>query len=78
MSPGGGIVKTGFILSRYWGREPHWFFSQPKQLQAELIAHYNIEHTKKEDVDRKKKRYNLNRIKEAQAKFMRRGSDGEK
>lgn len=78
ISPSGGIVRTGFVISHYWGKEPHWFFHQPKELQAELIAHYNIEHTKKEAIDKRKKKYNFNRIKQAQAKFMRRGSDGEK
>ena len=43
ISPSGGIVRTGFTISRFWGRDPDWFFRQPKQLQAELIADYNCE-----------------------------------
>lgn len=78
MSPSGGIVRTGFIISRFWGRDPDWFFRQPKSLQAELIAEYNLSHTKKESIEKQKKKYNLNRLKEAQSRYLRRGSDGEK
>jgi hypothetical protein len=58
--------------------EPGWFFRQPKQLQAELIAEYNLSHSKKESIEKKKKRYNLNKIKKAQKRFVRRGSHGKK
>lgn len=78
MKPSGGIVRTGLTLDRFWNREPGWFFRQPKQLQAELIAHYNLSNLKKEDHDRKKKKYNINKIKKAQASFIRRGAKGEK
>ena len=78
ISPSGGIVRTGFTISRFWGREPDWFFRQPKQLQAELIADYNLNQSKKEHIDKRKKRYNLQKIKTAQSRYMRRGTDGEK
>ena len=70
------FVQTGFTISLHWNQEPGWFFKQPKELQAQLIAHYNLTNTKTDELERKKKRYNISRIKKAQAKYLRRGTDG--
>ena len=75
-TPTGSIVRTGLTISHYWGQEPRWFFKQPHTVQSELIAHYNLAHYKKETIDKKKRRYNLNKIKKAQKRFANRGSDG--
>ena len=78
-TPAGGIVRTGFVLSRYWNQEPTWFFSLPKNLQAELIADYRLANTKSEDTKKKKKRFQLQNLKRQHARFKRRGTqDGTK
>jgi hypothetical protein len=45
------------------------------QLQAELIADYKMNHTKPEDIEKKKKRYQMERVKSKHERFKRRGAE---
>jgi len=73
--PAGGIVRTGFTISRYWNQHPTWFFSLDAQLQAELIADYKLSHMKTPDIEKNKKRFQIERVKSQHERFKRRGAE---
>jgi hypothetical protein len=43
--------------------------------QAELIADYKLAHTKREDIQKEKKKVSLNRVKSQHQRFLRRGAE---
>lgn len=39
----GQIETTGFAISRFWGRDPMWFESLPRDLKIRVLADYRIQ-----------------------------------
>lgn len=54
----GQIETTGFAISRFWGREPTWFESLPRDLKIRVLADYRIQcddpKTRKQKADKLK------------------------
>lgn len=54
----GQIETTGFAISRFWGREPTWFESLPRDLKVRVLADYRIQcddpKTRKQKADKLK------------------------
>ena len=62
-------------MSRYWNQHPTWFFSLSSDLQAELIADYKLSHTPKADLEKERKKSQLNRVKSQHERYKRRGTE---
>jgi hypothetical protein len=45
------------------------------QLQAELIADYKLSHTKPAEIEKNKKRFQIQRVKSQHERFKRRGAE---